>query len=194
MLAILIIGIAISSVTACSEDSTGRATPGNSTRPSSSSTNTVESSTSISSQLSFDAFKSKPCDILTAQQVASLGTFDPPEAENDALGPSCRLDGKDISVDPSYEVTFLTDGSTIESIRENAGSYAVSRETEIDSYPAVIFDSTDGLLNCSTAVGIATDQVFLAQTNITEKDPDYSGNACAAAENLASLVLESLKG
>ncbi len=151
----------------------------------------MTSSASGSPQLSFDEFLSKPCDILTTEQVASLGSFKAPKPEDDSTGPSCRLSGADTAVDPSYEVTFMTEGNTIESVRENTGSYAISEEKEIDSYPAVSFDSTDGLRNCSTAVGISDDQVFLAQTNINKSDPNY-GKACVSSEKLASLVLESL--
>ncbi|MCP3803939.1 DUF3558 domain-containing protein [Allokutzneria sp. A3M-2-11 16] len=147
--------------------------------------------------LSFEKFLAKPCDLLSREQLASIGiTTDPGKATTEVIGPRCRWEA-DKSMDTGISVTLMTYSDGLDSAyhRRDLGYF---KETAIGGYPAVNTDNakpvgrTTPIGSCDTAVGIAKSVAFRAGVIAHKPNPDYE-QPCTASDRVASWVLEKLK-
>ncbi|MET8756302.1 DUF3558 domain-containing protein [Lentzea sp. NPDC004782] len=177
-------------MSACSGTEPGRPTASNPT-------GTTPSSTSKAApgpDLDLSKFTSRPCDLLTAAQLAQLGTFDPPTSGHQELGPGCRWEAKEVLKGAAYSVTLSTEGNTLESMREASKAEPVFRETTVAGYPAFSKDGTTGKGNCGTAVKTSSKEAIYVQISTLNKEtPEYK-DSCRATEKVAALVVQNLKG
>lgn len=176
----------------CSQKNAGQPTPksGVSETTSGSSTDSPDAGFSVSK------FANDPCSLLKSDQVSQLGTFKVPEKSLSAAGNRCTWTAQDVTRGVTYSVIAGTSGSTFAEIAQSSKGVKVYRETTIDRYPAVSSDSTNGLGNCTTAVGASkpSKEVFLVQiSTLKEGTPEYS-DSCGATEKVAALVVQNLNG
>lgn len=145
-------------------------------------------------ELDLGKFADKPCDLLNAGQLAQLGTFDAPKPDKDSFGSHCTWQAKQVLKGSTYEVTLLTNGSTIEQIAESSKGVPVYRQTRVSGYPAVSSDATNGRGNCTTAVGTSSKDAILVQISVENPDVPEHKDSCTATEKVAALVVGNLKG
>lgn len=178
-------------VSGCSTKDPGRATTES---PTTETTSPSSSRRASGPDLDISKFASRTCDLLTADQLARLGTFDHPETDDDAFGPGCRWGAKEVLKGAAYTVTLSTKGNTLESMMANARTEPVFRETTVAGYPAFSSDGTNGKGNCGTYVRTSSKDAVVVQISIENKDaPEYK-DSCGATEKVAALVVENLKG
>jgi hypothetical protein len=191
---ILLATASIALLSGCTGE-TGRATPGTQTG-SATGTSTQPSTSFEGVELDLGKFASKPCDALTAVQATSLGSFRTPAPGTGSgiLGPSCVWQAQKVLEGATYEITMVTEGSTLQSMTEVNKTLDVFRETKVAGYSAISWDQTTGKGNCSTAVGTSSKDAILVQMNVENTEaPEYK-DSCGASEQVAALVVQNLKG
>lgn len=190
MTALLTAVLAIGVLAGCSEKTGGNAST---TAPTggeqTSSTPTSEAS---SSGLSIAKFVSKPCDILTAAQVAKLGGVKPPKPGTSILGPECVWEGQDVIKNSTYSVV-VTEDKDVEGMVGAVKSNPIFQDKKVGDVRVVVNDSTDGTLHCRAIIEVSkTDSVSLDATIAADERPTKP--ACTEVESLATMVIESLRG
>ncbi|WP_189222224.1 DUF3558 domain-containing protein [Saccharothrix coeruleofusca] len=188
--ATLAIGAAAVLLTSCS-DTEGTPSPATTTGAT---TTTGNGSPAGGTELDIAKYVDAPCDILKPDQVAVLGTFEEPEAGQSVSGPSCTYTGADVLKDSSYEIVFVTNGSTYEEIVENSKAKPIHSESTISGIPIASSDGTDGLRNCTTAIRTSDKDAVLVQISVAKNDAKNNGQACTSAEKLTETVIANLKG
>jgi hypothetical protein len=144
--------------------------------------------------LDLSKFTSNPCGALTADQLATLGSFKVAEPGSGTFGPNCWWKATKVLEGAGYKVTMVTNGTTIESLIENNKSLQVFKETTIEGLRAASWDQTNASANCSTAVGTSSKGAILVQMNIENVNAPERKDTCVAAEKVAALVVRNVKG
>jgi hypothetical protein len=180
-------------VAGCSQKNPGDANP-QSNPSTAESTSATSSANPTGSELSVAKFASNPCGLLTADQLAQLGTFKAPETSDNPLGNKCRWGAQDILKGAAYSVIVGTKGQTFDDVAKNSQGVTVYRPTTVGGYQAVSSDATDGKGNCTTAVGTSSKDVFVVQISIENESAPEHADSCAATEKVAALVVQNLKG
>jgi hypothetical protein len=192
-LAVMAVGIVASTLAGCSETSTGSPSAGN-TMQNPPTTSAGSSSTSGGDELSFEEYTSDPCSILTAEQATALGKFRDQVKESRPSGPGCTWEGDDVLDNSTYEIVLMTDGSTVDTVKESVAGVGVVEETTVEGLDAVSYDSTDATRGCTTVIGTSSDAAILVQISVAKNDTANSGKACGATERLATTVVQNLRG
>jgi hypothetical protein len=186
--------LVVSGASACSTTDPGRATGGATSEGTAPGTTRSSSPSSSLPDLGIARFTSSPCDLIKADQAATLGTFKTPETDTKPLGPSCVWRPQNVTQGTQYTLTLVTNGSTIESMTETAKDDPVFKEVEVEGRPAISSDATNGRGDCGTAVGTSGKDAILVQLNTeNEASPDFQ-DSCAATERAAAFVIQNLKG
>jgi hypothetical protein len=190
MTALLTAVLAIGVLAGCSEKTNGNA---NTTAPSTGDqTSSQPTSTDSPSGLSIDKFVSKPCDILTAAQVAKLGSVRAPEADSDVLGPMCTWKGQDVIKNSTYSVSVTKDKDVDEMVA-NVKNDPVFTDHKVDGVRLITSDQTNGEMSCDTIIQVSkTDSVTL-QVSVA-KDERATKKPCTEAETVAKMIIENLRG
>lgn len=168
-------------------------TPTTATTPPPTETNNTGSTGSPAAvELKVDKFKDKPCDLLTAAQVAQLGNVKEPKIRQAALGPACQWNGKEILEDSAYEVAVYPDQS-FETQLGNSRSFPVFSEKTIQGIRTFNSDNTDATRSCTTIAeagktGILQVDVSVAKNKVPAQKP------CAEAERVTAMAIENLRG
>ncbi|WP_370963484.1 DUF3558 domain-containing protein [Amycolatopsis sp. cg9] len=141
-----------------------------------------------------------PKDVLSSLRYTDAGEY---KAQGDTVlteaGPSClwKLRGEGIGLSVS-----LGTGSRDKGAGGLAGIYAgyrqgkyirfLERAPEVEGYPAVYFDAQDerSMGSCGLGVGIADDLTF----DVYAQGYQGQDDSCAAATQVASSVIKTLKG
>jgi hypothetical protein len=163
----------------------------------------------VADPLDAGPFLSDPCKLVDEATVASIGEFDPGEADVDSpeaknlTGPSCGWDGKDnFGLDLSVTIGTVHQRQAEPKYRGIAGIYGGKEAGLVDEfepaevaghpgYPAAYawLDGDRERGRCPLYVGIADDLTFTA----TVQNEDQPDAACPAAQKAAAAVLVSLK-
>lgn len=163
----------------------------------------------VADPLDAGPFLSDPCKLVDDATIASIGEFDPGEADVDSpeaknlIGPSCGWDGKDnFGLDLSVEIGTVHQRQAEPKYRGIAGIYGGKEAGLVDEfepveiaghpgYPAAYawLDGDRERGRCPLYVGIADDLTFTA----TVQNEDQPDQACPAAQKAAAAVLVSLK-
>ena len=188
--ALLTAVVAISVLAGCSEKTPGNA---NTTAPTASErTNSSPTTGGSSSGLSIAKFVSKPCDVLTAAQVAKLGQVKAPTTDTTILGPECVWKGQDVIKNSTYSVVITAD-KDVEDMVSNLKSSPIFKDKKVGDVRVVINDSTDGVMHCRALIEVSkTDSVTLDAS--IAKDERPTKPACTEVESFATMVIETLKG
>jgi len=187
MTALLTVVLAIGVLAGCSDKTRGNA---NTTAP----TTGEQTSTSqgSSSGLSIAKVASKPCDTLTAAQVAKLGTVAAGKAGTNVLGAECEWKGNDAIKNSTYSVT-VTEDKDVEDMVANVKSSPIFQDKKSDGVRLITNDGSDGTLHCSTIVEVSkTDSVTVYVAVAADERP--AKPACPEAEKVAKMVIENLRG
>ncbi|WP_210408217.1 DUF3558 domain-containing protein [Allokutzneria sp. NRRL B-24872] len=148
-------------------------------------------------ELSYDKFVARPCDLLSRDQLATIGIItDPGKVTSYPLGPNCTWEA-DKSMDTGISVTLFVNGAGLVPIyqRRDWGYFA---ETTIGGYPAINGDNktpigtTTPEGSCFTTVGIAPLVAYQVAASAHRPNADYE-QPCKPADKVALWVLEKLK-
>ncbi|GGU42653.1 DUF3558 domain-containing protein [Lentzea flava] len=184
--AVLTIGV----LAGCSEKTPGNA---NTTAPTTADqTSTAPTSGGSSSGLSIAKFVSKPCDILTAAQVAKLGQVKAPQPGTTVLGPECVWKGQDVIKNSTYTVV-ITEDKSVEEMVAQLKSSPIFTDKKVADVRVIVNDSTDGVMHCRALIEVSkTDSVTLDAS--IAKDERPTKPACNEVESFAAMVIENLRG
>ncbi|GAA2784939.1 DUF3558 domain-containing protein [Crossiella cryophila] len=151
----------------------------------------------INTPLSVEAFKSRPCDLLTPAQRATVGATRSAEIRESDLGPACVWKEKDSSVDTSVDVTLYTNPQAVnwerlferreqEPFFEPAG--------ELAGVPAVHIndESKAERGSCSTHLGLSKDVILRVSVDLPLKSPEYK-TPCVVSDRMATLMIQNIK-
>ncbi|MDT7782559.1 MAG: hypothetical protein QOF58_978 [Pseudonocardiales bacterium] len=190
MTALLTVALAIGALAGCSEKTGGNATT---TAPTGGEqTSSSPTSQGSSSGLSIAKVASKPCDTLTAAQVAKLGTVAAGKSSTGILGPECQWKGQDVIKNSTYTVT-VTEDKDVDDMVANIKSNPIFQDKKSDGVRLVTNDSTDGTLHCSTIIEVSkTDSVTVYAAIAADERPTKP--ACPESEKIAKMVIENLRG
>ncbi|WP_112275427.1 DUF3558 domain-containing protein [Lentzea terrae] len=184
--AVLVTGV----LAGCSEKTPGNA--GTTTPTASDQTGSSPTSTDSPSGLSIDKFVSKPCEILTAAQVAKLGSVRAPQAGSDVLGPLCTWKGQDVIKNSTYTISVTKDKDVDEMVA-NVKSDPVFTDHKVDGVRLITSDETNGEMSCATIIQASkTDSVTL-QVSVA-KDERATKKPCTESETVAKMIIENLRG
>jgi len=173
----------------CSEKTGGNAST---TAPTSGEQTSSAPTSGDSSGLSIAKFTDKPCDVLTAAQVAKLGGVAAPKSGTSVLGPECVWNGKDALKNSTYAVV-ITEDKDVEEMIDNVKSSPIFTDKKIGDVRVVVNDSTDGTLHCRAIIAASkTDSVTVDARIAAAERPTKP--ACTEVESVATMVIETLKG
>jgi hypothetical protein len=190
MTALLTAVLAIGVLAGCSEKTGGNA---NTTAPTGGEqTSTAPTSGGSSSGLSIAKFAEKPCDLLTAAQVAKLGEVGAPKTGTSTLGPKCTWEGKDILKNSTY-VVYATVDKDVESMVSNVKSNPIFKDKKISDVRVIVNDSTDGTIHCRAIIEVSKTDSATVDADIA-KDERAAKPACTEVESVAKMVIENLRG
>ncbi|SES18534.1 Protein of unknown function [Lentzea xinjiangensis] len=190
MTALLTAVLAAGVLAGCSEKTGGNAGTGAPT--SGEQTSSAPTSTGSSSGLSIAKFADKPCDILTAAQVATLGTVAAGKSGTNILGAECEWKGQDVIKNSTYSVT-VTEDKDVEEMVANVKSNPIFQDKQSNGVRLVTNDGSDGTLHCSTIIGVSkTDSVTVYVAIAADERP--AKPACPESEKVAAMVIENLRG
>lgn len=204
----LLVIVLISVVSAACEDGTVGGEPTSPARNGSTPPSTPAIPT-VADPLDPGPFLSDPCKLLDDATIASIGQFDPGEADVDSpeaknlTGPQCGWDGKDdFGLDLSVTIDTVHQREAERKYRGIAGIYGGKEAGLVDEFEPVEITGHPGYPaayawlkgdrergRCPLYVGIADDLTFIATVQ-NESQPDQ---ACPAAQRAAAAVLASLK-
>ncbi|MGW6936394.1 DUF3558 family protein [Lentzea sp. NPDC054927] len=190
MTALLTAVIAVGVLAGCSEKTGGNANttaPGTGDQTSSSPT-----SSDSSSGLSIAKFVDKPCDVVTAAQLAKLGSVRAPETTSTPIGQQCAWKGQDVIKNSTYRVAVTAD-KPVDEMVANVKDSGVFTDHKVDGIRFITYDATDASIDCRTIIQVSdtdsvTSSVSVASAERATKKP------CTASEEFAKLVVETLKG
>ncbi|NKE60804.1 DUF3558 domain-containing protein [Lentzea sp. PSKA42] len=190
MTALLTAVLAIGVLAGCSEKTGGN--PSTTAPTGGEQTSSTPTSGGSSSGLSIAKFVSKPCDILTAAQVAKLGTVAAGKSGTNILGAECEWKGKDVIKNSTYSVT-VTEDKNVEEMVANVKSNPIFQDKKSDGVRLVTNDGSDGTLHCSTIIEVSkTDSVTVYVSIAADERPTKP--ACPESETVAKMIVENLRG
>ncbi|GAB2860453.1 DUF3558 domain-containing protein [Lentzea nigeriaca] len=184
--AVLVTGV----LAGCSQKTPGNA---NTTTPTAGEqTSSSPTGSDSPSGLSIDKFVSKPCDILTAAQVAKLGSVRAPEPGTGLLGPLCTWKGQDVVKNSRYTIS-VTKGKDVEEMVATVKTDPVYTDHKVDGVRFVTSDATNGESTCATIIQVSkTDSVTL-QVSVA-KDERATKKPCTESETVSKMIVENLRG
>ncbi|WP_168200687.1 DUF3558 domain-containing protein [Allokutzneria sp. NRRL B-24872] len=146
--------------------------------------------------LSYDKFVSRPCDLLSREQLATIGIItDTGKMNSYPIGPNCTWKA-DKSMDTGISITLFVNGAGLgPAYKDREGYFA---ETAIGGYPAINTDNktpigtTTPEGSCFTTVGIAPLVAYQVSVSAHRPNEDYA-QPCKPADKVALWVLEKLK-
>ncbi|SMD19217.1 DUF3558 domain-containing protein [Lentzea albidocapillata] len=142
--------------------------------------------------LSIAKFVSDPCSILTASQIATLGSVRAPQAGTAELGPNCVWNGQDVIKNSTYDISVTKD-KNFEAQVENVKNNGVFVDKKLDGVRVISTDQTDGSISCLTSIQVSkTDSVTVQISSAT--DERATKKPCPEAERVAQLIITNLKG
>ncbi|ACU36131.1 DUF3558 domain-containing protein [Actinosynnema pretiosum subsp. pretiosum] len=192
---------AVIAVSGCSTESTGKALPESAPAGSPSGIPEFESgsSTSPSSKgkaaggIDLSKYAANPCGLLTAAQVAGLGTMDAPEPGKTGGSPSCVFNPKDVTKGARYTVV-LPDETFAKAVRF-AESSSVKEETTVGGLEAFTHSPiAGGKGRCTTIVAASAETTFQVLVGVTNSALPEAAAACEKSQEVAALVVETAKG
>ncbi|WIX91652.1 DUF3558 domain-containing protein [Amycolatopsis sp. DG1A-15b] len=186
----------------CSPETTGTATPAPSgSAPASASANADVPK--VATPLDPSKYVSKPCDIVPGSVLSSLRFTEPghTQLQDDqfgAAGPGCgwKISGEGVSMQ-----VIIGTGNRDRGAGGLAGLYGAHESGQfpflepapaVDGYPAVYVDKRDRrpIGNCVLDIGVADDLAI----NVYAGGYEGAEDSCAAAQQVASAVITTLKG
>lgn len=190
MTALLTAVLAIGALAGCSEKTGGNA---NTTAPTGGEqTSSSPTSSGPSSGLSIAKVANKPCDVLTAAQVAKLGAVKAPATKTSILGPECKWSGQDVIKNSTYWAVVTQDKSVqemVDSIKNNQ----VHNDHKVGGVRFITNDTTDGSISCATIIEVSdTDSVTLSVS--IAADERAAKKPCTESETVAKMIVENLRG
>ncbi|MEU7481887.1 DUF3558 domain-containing protein [Lentzea sp. NPDC042327] len=180
----------LAAVAGCSDKSGGNPTPETTTPPAS--TETETSSAPSGPELDLSKFTSKPCDVLTADQLAGVSNVRAPKTRTAPLGPTCNWESQDILKDTGFGVTLGAD-QKFDSLLGNSRTSPIFTESKVSELRAFNFDSTDGTRDCSTVVETGKNSVIIAQAHVALQQKGIK-KPCEESQKIAAAVISTLKG
>ncbi|MCK2243445.1 MULTISPECIES: DUF3558 domain-containing protein [unclassified Crossiella] len=151
----------------------------------------------INSPVSADAFKTRPCDLLTPAQRETVGATRAPETEDSVLGPACTWHAKDVTEDVEVAATLYTKPEAVkwerffelkdqnpffEPAGELAGTPAVHTHDEKKAERG----------GCTTQLGLNKDLMMDVSVNLPPRSPDYK-TPCKVSDRMATFVIQNLR-
>jgi hypothetical protein len=189
-IALLTAVLAVGVLAGCSERTDGN--PSTTAPTGGEQTSSAPTSDGSSSGLSLAKFADKPCDLLTAAQVAKLGNVGTPETSTSTLGPKCTWKGKDVIKNSTYTV-YATADKNVEDMVNNVKSSPIFEDKKIGDVRVIINDSTDGTLHCRAIIEVSkTDSATVDASIAADERPTKP--ACTEVESVAKMVIENLRG
>ena len=190
MTALLTAVIAIGVLAGCSEK-TGR--NANTTAPSTGDqTSSVPTNGGSSSGLSIAKFADKPCDLVTAAQLAKLGSVRAPETASSPIGPRCDWKGQDVTKNSTYRAA-VTQGKDVESTIANVKNSPVFTDHKVDGVRFVTYDATDASIDCRTIIQVSDTDSVTASVSIATAER-ATKKPCTESEEFAKMIVETMKG
>ena len=191
MTALLTAVLAFGALAGCTSSQTG----GNPTAaPTTGGGQTSSEPTSDGSGTSLDVskFVGTPCSVLTADQVATLGSVRAPEPGTGTLGPNCVWRGQDAIKNSKYTVHVTKDQNFDNQVNEVKNN-AVFTDKKIDGVRVISTDRLDGEVTCLVSLQASKTDSVTIQVNVAS-DEQASKKACPEGERLAQLIIGNLKG
>ncbi len=182
--------IAIGVLAGCSDKTGGNANTAPPTADQQ--TSTTPTSDGPSSGLSIAKFVSKPCDVLTAAQVAKLGDVKEPKTGSGSLGPTCEWAGKDVTKNSSYTV-YVTQDKDVEEMVTSVKTNPIFKDKKIGDVRVIVNDSTDGTLHCRAIIVVGKTDSVTVDVRTAAKE-QASKPSCTNVESVATMAIETLKG
>ncbi|MGO1052635.1 DUF3558 domain-containing protein [Crossiella sp. CA198] len=151
----------------------------------------------INNPISADAFKDRPCDLLTPAQRASVGATFPPKADDSVLGPACVWDAKNVSEDTRVSATLYTKPEAIKWERffeERERNPFFEPAGELAGTPAVHTNDEKRVDRggCTTHLGLRKDLMMDVSVNLPSRSPDYK-TPCVVSDRMATLIIQNIK-
>ncbi|MCK2242733.1 MULTISPECIES: DUF3558 domain-containing protein [unclassified Crossiella] len=151
----------------------------------------------INSPLSAEAYKDRPCDLLTPAQRAVVGATKSPKTEDTVLGPGCVWYPKDVSEDVEVAATLYTKPDAVKWERffelkdrnpffEPAGELAGTPAAHTNN------EKTAERGGCTTNLGLSKDLMMDVSVNLPLKSPDYK-TPCKVSDRMATFVIQNLR-
>ncbi|WHT22297.1 DUF3558 domain-containing protein [Crossiella sp. CA-258035] len=150
----------------------------------------------INNPISADAFKDRPCDLLTPAQRESVGATRP-KAEDSRLGPSCVWLAKEVGEDAAVDATLYTKPEAVKWDRffelSDRNPY-FHPAGEIEGVPAVHTndEKTAERGGCTTHLGLNKDLMMEVAVDLPLKSPDYK-TPCKVSDRMAAFVIQNLR-
>jgi hypothetical protein len=191
MTALLTAVLALGALAGCSDNKTG----GSPTTPAATGTEQTSSeptSDGSAPGLSIAKYVSNPCGILTAGQVATLGSVRAPEPGTGDLGPNCVWKGQDVIKNSKYTIA-VTEGKSFDDMVSNVKDNPVFTDKKIDGVRVISTDQTDGSTGCLTSLQASKTDSVTVQVS-TAADERATKKACPEGERVAQLIISNLKG
>lgn len=198
--AVVTIAVATFSVLAgCGTQTTGHASPQPSSAQSSSSDGPEvpnSGAPKVKNPLNTDAFRKRPCSVLTKPQLQDLDLHAKGEPDpHGGLGPACDWHDNDGVTGGTYTVGFTNDSSGLSGPYSNRKKNFFEKIKPVAGYPAVISmpddDRAEGA--CDVYVGLNDRQAITVGATMDPDAPNYD-NPCGVAAKLAENVVETVKG
>lgn len=155
----------------------------------------------VTSPIATERWEAKPCDVLTASQLSSIGLRDvETEPDTEAMnGSQCNWYTGDLG---SLGATFLTNpfaGSTPQGLSTGYANskredWELFREVTVEGQPAIIGGKKDGRNEgeCGIAVGLRDDLAYSIRVN--DPEAEFTNDPCGFVKKIATLAVETMKG
>lgn len=187
-------GLLLAVVTACSTSTAG--TP-SATGVGSAQASSAQLAPPIPQPLDASAYLSRPCDLVTASQLAAAGakTSGKPLVPRDQItGPGCNWDANDFDTGTDYSIDVDVKTRGLDGLYRRRDNFGVFQPTQVAGYPAVhaadIDTSAKG--QCQVLVGINDTMLIAVFSHIGNHSPDYT-HGCSHADAFAAAIISNLK-
>ncbi|WP_439663883.1 DUF3558 domain-containing protein [Lentzea sp. HUAS TT2] len=191
MTALLTAAFAFSALAGCTSTQTG-GNPTTAAPTGADQTSSQPTSDGSGAGLSIAKYVSAPCTILTASQVATLGSVRAPAPGTGELGPLCTWMGQDVIKNSRYTIS-VTANKNFDDMVSNVKSNPVFTDKKIDDVRVISTSQTDASTGCLTSLQASkTDSVTVQVA--TAADERASKPACTESERVAQLIITNLKG
>ena len=167
-------------------------TPTTGNTPPTTETSDTGSTGSPSADLGIDKYKDKPCDVLTAAQVAQLGNVKEPTTRQGAAGPICKWSGKELLDDSAYDIAIGT-ALAYDTALANSRQHPVFSEKTVQGVRTFTSSTTDDTRTCTANVDAGKSGTLLVNVNVA-RNKVPAQKPCAEADRVAAMIIENLRG
>jgi hypothetical protein len=191
MIALLTAVVALGVLAGCTSTQTG----GNPTTASATGaepTSSAPTSDGSATGLSIAKYVTNPCGILTADQVATLGSVRAPEPGTGELGPSCTWKGQDVIKNSRYTIS-VTEGKNFDDMVSNVKDNPVFTDKKLDGVRVISTDRVNAELGCLTSIQVSKTDSVTVQVSAAA-DERATKKPCPEGERVAQLIIGNLRG